>query len=260
MNCLMAATQSAPLRPMTNRLLHVSSLVLGFLLAAGCQSKGPVPGEGTPSGGAAPTVGMAETTGAHPGAANPHAGMGDPNAMAGDPHAGLGIPPVGQGPKLSDEGILDVGAIALKVPDAWKLQPPSSSMRKAQMIAEGAKGPAELVVFYFGPQGAGAAKANVDRWVGQFTTADGAPVTNAELKDLEINGHAVTRVEVAGRYASNMAMQGQAEAPVDDQRLIAAIISTPGGPYYLKFLGPNATVTEHRGAFDAMLGSIVLSP
>jgi hypothetical protein len=249
---------------MTHRLLHasslISSLILGLLLVTACQSKGPVPGEGTPSGGAAPKVGTAETTGAHPGAANPHAGMNDPNAMGGDPHAGLGIPPVGQGTKLSDDGMLDVGAIALKVPGAWKVQPPSSSMRRAQMVAEGAKGPAELVVFYFGQQGAGAPKDNIDRWVGQFTTADGAPVTNAELKSLQINGHEVTRVEVAGRYASNMAMQGQTASPVDDQRMIAAIISTPGGPYYLKVLGPNATVTEQRGAFDEMLGSIVPAP
>jgi hypothetical protein len=260
MGYLMVTAQSAPLRPMTKRLLQVSCLILGFLLVAGCQSKGPVPGEGSPSGGAAPTVGTAETTGAHPGAANPHAGMGNPNAAGGDPHAGLGIPAVGQAIQLDDSGMLDIGAVALKVPEAWKVELPSSSMRKAQMAAEGSKGPAELVVFYFGEQGAGSPQDNIDRWVGQFTTADGTRVTAVDLKDLEVNGHKVSRVEVAGRYASNMAMQGQEQAPVDDQRLIAAIISTPSGPYYVKFLGPEATVTEHRAAFDEMLSSIVPAP
>ncbi len=156
--------------------------------------------------------------------------------------------------------MLDIGAIALKVPDAWKVQMPSSSMRKAQLVAEGSKGPAELVVFYFGERGAGSPQDNIDRWVGQFTTADGAPVTNADLKELEINGQKVSRVEVTGRFASNMAMQGQAQAPVDDQRLIAAIVSTASGPYYLKLLGPNATVMEQRTAFDGMLNSIVPAP
>ena len=185
--------------------------------------------------------------------------MGDTHA-AGDPHAGLGIPPAGAGPKLTDTGLLDIGAIALKPPEGWKVEPPSSSMRKAQMRAEGEAGPAELVVFYFGPQGAGSSQDNIERWVSQFTTADGKPVTDVDLKDVEINEHRVTRVEVAGRYANNMAMQGQQQAPVADQRLIAAIVSTVSGPYYMKFLGPNATVTAEREAFDRMLNSIVPAP
>jgi hypothetical protein len=156
--------------------------------------------------------------------------------------------------------MLDIGAVAVKVPEAWRVEPPKSSMRKAQMVAEGAKGPAELVVFYFGEQGAGSAQDNIERWVGQFTTADGKPVTDVDLKNLEVNGHKVSRVEVVGRYANNMTTQGQEEAPRDDQRLIAAIISTVSGPYYVKFLGPNATVTEHRAAFDEMLNSIVPAP
>ena len=241
---------------MTNRLLHVSCLLVGIALVCGCKSKGPVPGEGSPTGGPAPQVGAAETTGAHPGAANPH-------GNSGDPHAGLGLPPAGstgQDPVLTDTGMLDIGAIAVKVPGAWRVEPPKSSMRKAQMVAEGDKGPAELVVFYFGEQGAGSAQENIERWVGQFTNADGTPVTDVDLKNLEINGHKVSRIEVAGRYANNMAMQGQEQPPRDDQRLIAAIVSTVSGPYYLKFLGPSATVIEQSAALDELLGSIVRAP
>ena len=53
---------------------------------------------------------------------------------------------------------------------------------------------------------------------------------------------------------------GAAQAGLSDQRLIAAIVYSNEGPYYFKFLGPNATVTEFRGAFDALLDSIVASP
>ena len=156
--------------------------------------------------------------------------------------------------------MLDIGAIAVKPPDGWKVVPPRSKMRKAEMVADGPAGPAELVVFYFGAQGAGTAQDNVQRWVSQFTTPDGKPVTDVDLKNLEINGHKVSRVEVAGSYINTMAMQGQEQAPAADQRLIAAIVSTVSGPYYLKFLGPNATVTQERAAFDAMLNSIVPAP
>lgn len=243
-------TQSAPLPEMTIRF---SCLALGFLLAAGCQNKGPVPGEASP--GEAPKVGTTETTGAHPGAANPH-------ASAGDPHAGLGIPPAGtaspgSAPKLTDAGLLELGAIAVRPPDTWTVQVPGSSMRKAQMQAPGDAGPAELVVFYFGPQGAGTPQDNIDRWVAQFKTEDGAQVENIELTNAVINDHEVTRVEVAGQFSNSMPMQGAAQAPVSDQRLIAAIVSTASGPYYVKFLGPNATVMANREAFDGMLGSIV---
>jgi hypothetical protein len=243
---------------MTNRLLSVSFLLVGFVLALGCQSKGPVPGEGSPSEGAPPKVGTTETTGAHPGGANPHAGV--PGAPGSDPHAGLGIAPVGKGPNLTDTGLLDIGAIAVKVPESWLVEPPKSSMRKAQMRAKGSAGDAELIVFYFGQQGAGSAQDNIERWVSQFTTAEGKPVTDVDLKNVQVNEHKISRVEVAGRFANNMPVQGQEVAPVEDQRLIAAIVSTVSGPYYMKFLGPNATVTENRAAFDAMLQSIVPAP
>jgi len=239
---------------MTNRLLHVSCLVLVLALLAGCKSKGPVPGEGSPSGGVAPQVGAAETTGAHPGAANPHAG--------GDPHAGMAMNTHGAGsvaPEVDSKGMLDVGSVAFKVPDAWQVQPPKSSMRRAQLAANGKEGPAELIVFYFGPQGAGSAQDNIDRWVGQFKNADGSPVTEPSITKGEANGLQFTRVEAAGQYSNTMAQPGQAAPAVSNQRLIAAIVESKGGPYYFKFVGPEATVTEQRQAIDALLASIVAS-
>lgn len=240
---------------MMKRFSNALVLLSGLLLAAGCQSKGPVPGGETPSKGPAPQVGTTETTGAHPGAANPHAGMGDP-------HAGMGIDTPAPSPdvELDASRMLDIGAIAFKVPDAWQAQTPRSSMRRAQLVAQGDKGPAELIVFFFGPQGAGSAQDNIDRWVGQFTTPEGAPVTNPKIQSLEVSGQDVTRIEVAGRYASGMGGPGQAQAPSAGQRLIAAIVQTAGGPYYFKFLGPDATVTEQQAAFDALLASIVAAP
>jgi hypothetical protein len=57
-----------------------------------------------------------------------------------------------------------------------------------------------------------------------------------------------------------MAPPGQAQEAVPGQRLLAAIVSSEGGPYYFKFLGPDATVQEHRAAFDGLIASIVPSP
>lgn len=232
-------------------LLQTLVLMLGLLVAAGCKDKGPVP-EADPSKTPAPQVGMAETTGAHPGAANPHAGTGDP-------HAGLdmGAPGSAVAGQPNEEGMIDVGTIAFKLPDAWSVQRPQSSMRRAQLAAEGPGGPAELVVYFFGARGAGTAEENIERWVGQFTTKDGKPVTERTLESLKVAGHDITRLEVAGTYSSGMAGPNQPETPVGDQRMIAAIVYTAGGPYYFKFLGPDETVAKHADTFDGLLSSIV---
>ncbi len=42
--------------------------------------------------------------------------------------------------------MIDVGAIAFALPDPWQAEAPSSAMRRAQLVAPGSAGPAELVV------------------------------------------------------------------------------------------------------------------
>lgn len=231
---------------------------VGFLFGiAGCESKGPIPETQATPNGPAPEVGSTETTGSHPGAANPHAG-------SADPHAGMdigGARPAPNRPVVDpDTGMLDIGAVAFRVPSGWTVQTPKSSMRRAQLSADGSEGPAELVVFYFGAQGAGGTQDNIDRWIGQFSNESGGPVTNAEQTTGKAGAYDVTRVSVSGRYAGGMGGPSQAAAPKPGHRLLGAIVSTPSGPYYFKLLGPEATVREQGTPFDDLLASIVASP
>ena len=243
------------------RSFQVYVMSFALLLMAGCQNKGPTPKEGAPSNGPA-RVGTTETGGAHPGSAqDPHAGV----APTEDPHAGMGSTqnPQGAGAvsgQPDESGMIDVGAIAFKMPGKWQVQQPKSSMRRAQLGAPGSAGPAELIVFFFGPQGAGTADANVERWIGQFSNADGSPVSDAKKSSSEASGFDVTKVEVAGQYAGGMNAAGQQQGALADQRLIAAIVNTEGGPYYFKFLGPSSTVMEHGAVFDELIASITSSP
>jgi len=245
--------------PMMTRSLHVFLVSMALLLVAGCKSKGPTPKEGA---GATPQVGTTESGGAHPGRTqDPHAGM----APTQDPHAGMAPPSSppggGQGHGQPDaSGMIDVGAVSFKVPAKWAAQPPKSSMRRAQLSAPGSAGPAELIVFFFGPQGAGSAQENLDRWIGQFSNPDGSPVSDAKKTSSKVAGGDVTKLEVAGQFAGGMAAAGQPQAAQANQRLLAAIVNTQGGPYYFKFLGPSATVTENSAAFDEVIASIVASP
>jgi hypothetical protein len=227
---------------------HVSLALLVMLTLAvgvGCKSKGPVPGGESPTN-EAPKVVSTETTGAHPGAANPHG--------SDDPHAGLGInAPSATAPKVDEAGMLDVGAIKFAVPTDWTTQTPKSSMRRAQLEAQGAGGAAELIVYYFGPQGAGSTEDNVKRWIGQF----GDPsATDAEVATLKVAGETVTMVDVSGQYTNTMTQAGQGSPSKADQRLLGAIVPTGDGPYYFKFLGPSATVGAQAKAFGGLIESI----
>ena len=235
-----------------NRSFHVFAMTLALLLMAGCQNKGPTPKEGDPSATTAP-VRATDTGSAHPatGAQDPHAGMAPPQ----NPHA----PGSGAG-RPDASGMIDLGAISFKVPAKWEAQTPKSSMRRAQVAASGSAGPAELIVFFFGPQGAGSTKDNIDRWVGQFSNPDGSPVSNAKQSSSKVSTFDVTKVDVTGQFGGGMAAAGQPQAPKAGQRLIAAIVESQDGPYYFKFLGPEATVAEQRAAFDDVIASIIASP
>ena len=250
---------------MVIRMLPISTIGLALLLAMGCKSKGPVPTEEGASNQPA-KVGSTEMGGAHPatGMQNPHEGMQNPHEGMQDPHAGM-MPtenPHGAGTfgEPDASGMIDVGAISFKLPDGWQAQTPKSSMRRAELSAPGPAGPAELIVYFFGEQGAGSAKANINRWVGQFSNPDGSPVSNPKQSSSKVSGFEVSKLEVAGQYAGGMGPTGQPLPPQSDQRLIAAIVETPGGPYYFKFLGPSQTVTQNTGAFDQLIGSIIASP
>ncbi len=238
---------------------HVFAMSLALIVAAGCQNKGPAPREGS---SAAPQVGTTETSGAHPGAAqDPHAGMPQP----GDPHAGMDPRQIPGGTGATSgqpdaSGMIDVGTVAFRVPAKWSAQAPKSAMRRAQLTAPGSAGAAELIVYFFGPQGAGTSQENLDRWIGQFSNSDGSAVSDAKQTSSKVSGMDITRLEVAGRYAGGMSPTGQQQPGQANQRLIAAIVNSQGGPYYFKFLGPSATVTENAAAFDGLISSIVASP
>lgn len=115
-------------------------------------------------------------------------------------------------------------------------------------------GTAGLVIYFFGDHGAGSAQANIERCVGQFENPDGTPVTSAKPVVRKLGGFTVTQVEVAGTCVGGMG--SGAPGGKSAQRMIASIVETDKGPYYFKFLGDDALVTESKPALDALLGSV----
>jgi hypothetical protein len=196
-------------------------------------------------------------------AANPHAGATAPP----NPHAGMpadtthGSIPEKTAPKSLEkqpDGSLAMGPFSLTAPADWTLKPVTSNMRAADFMLPGKPGAeAELIVYYFGTQGAGTVDDNLDRWLGQFQQPDGKKARDAaKIEKTKFGGQDATYVSVTGRFVA-AAMPGATEnVDKPDQALLAAIVSSPSGPYYFKLVGAKTTVDAQAGAFRKMLESI----
>ncbi|MDB4975559.1 MAG: hypothetical protein JWN48_3900 [Myxococcaceae bacterium] len=213
------------------------------LVLAACEKQTPAPEKPQ-------TAALQPVTSPAPGS-DPHAL--NPHAPSADPHAGLVQPtaPVPTEPAKA-------GGLTWSAPDAFIRRAPKSSMRVAEYGLKGTP-QAELGVFYFGADQGGTVEANMTRWVGQFTQADGS-ATKPKRSEREIQGVKVSLVEASGMFGGGMAMPA---APIPtakpDAKLLGAIAKGPEGSVFFKLTGPKAALEEARGAFNALIDSIAVS-
>lgn len=152
------------------------------------------------------------------------------------------------------------GGITFDVPSTWKKSRPSSSMRRAQLAipaAAGDKEDGEAVLFAF-PGGAGGVEANIERWAGQFRDSSGAPPKAVTKKEKGQNTE-VTRVEVSGRYVAPLMPGSRETVDKPNFKLVGAIVVTPEISFFLKAVGPEATMKAASKDFDALIASMKLA-
>lgn len=146
---------------------------------------------------------------------------------------------------------VDAAGLRFDLPAGWQSTAPQSSMRVAQVTIPGSQGAAELAVFHFGAGQGGGVDANLQRWQSQMELGPGS---EAKREYFESNGLAITWIELAGTLkAARMGM-----GPINDQPnslLYGAVIEGPGGPWFLKATGPEATLRPRREEFIALLKS-----
>ena len=150
--------------------------------------------------------------------------------------------------------------LTFQAPADWTPETPTSTMRRAQYRLPRAAGDpedGEMVVFYFPGQG-GSVQSNIDRWVGMFAKADGSSAAgDAKTDKKTVNGLNVTTVDVEGVYTNrSMGPMAGASGPKPDYRMLAAIVETPGGPWFFKLTGPKQTVGKWKGSFDDFVKTI----
>lgn len=132
-------------------------------------------------------------------------------------------------------------------PANWESVPPASSMRKAQLRVRAEKGDgADVVFFHFGPGDGGGTKANIDRWLAQFTDAKDPKVANEA-----VGTHKVIYVSTRGSYSGGM--PGQDGARFKDYALLGAIIESDTGNVFIKMTGPEKVVKSAEADFRKMV-------
>jgi len=147
--------------------------------------------------------------------------------------------------------------LTYQVPAGWRTEQPRSSMRLAQFALPKAAGDSEdaiAVIYFFGEGQGGAVDANLERWAGQMAQAGGRPgtVKDGKKSTFTANGHAVTVIDIAGTYTDPMS----GASGRTGYRLKAAVVETPGGAYFVKLTGPDATVARWDASFTGFLKSM----
>jgi hypothetical protein len=164
---------------------------------------------------------------------------------------------------LSFAGGQAPGQLTFKAPDGWKPRPPASAMRVAEFILPKADGDAEdgdVVIFYFGGQG-GDVEANVTRWLGQMQQPGGRASKDVATRSARtVNGLQITVIEVAGTYVAEVRPGATEHFNKPGFRMLAVLVPTPRGPYFIKMLGPDKTVKSWTQSFDAFLGTLKFEP
>jgi len=140
-------------------------------------------------------------------------------------------------------------ALHYELPAGWEARPPSSAMRLAEVRVPGPAGPAELLVFYFGPGQGGGVEDNISRWLGQLELVPGS---RPERGAFEAGGFRVTWIDARGTLLPSNMGSGPA-SPTPGQRLLGAVVEGSGGPWFFKLTGPDGTVAAAREPLLAML-------
>jgi hypothetical protein len=235
--------------------MYRGALLIALLFATSCKKDRPA-GDLPPAMDRQPDKPAAMEPATPP--ANPHADMDPGGGGGGDPQMITAEPTTPKSLDKLPDGRLALGPFSLAAPADWTVKPITSNMRAAafQLPAkDGAE--AELVVFYFGTNGAGSVDDNLDRWLGQFEQPDGKKSRDvAKIEHTNFGGQDATYVSVSGRFVTQGMPGGGGPVDKPNQSLLAAIVESPSGPYYFKLTGAKSTIDANAAAFRAMLVSL----
>jgi hypothetical protein len=174
----------------------------------------------------------------------------------------LGLALVASSGRAEKKGsTVEIDGLKSKVPDTWKQQETTSNMRAFQFMIPKEKDDkydAELVIFFFGKNGGGGVKANIDRWKGLIAPTEGKTVDDvAKVEEMKVGDVKATLLDASGTYTvkTRPADPSDKGEKRDNYRLIGVVFESPNGPYFIRLAGPAKTVEANKKGFDGWLKS-----
>jgi len=173
-----------------------------------------------------------------------------------------GVVVVVSGPVLRGGGakgtVVEIDGLKSLTPANWVAEKPDNKLRVAQLripkVGDDTQD-AELVIFHFEGQGGGV-EANVKRWKDMFFPPRGKTIDDvSSVQQLKVGDVPVTTLDVQGTYKYKKAPfvpDSKAELR-PGYRMLAVHFGSKNGPYFIRLVGPAATVTQNQKGFDAWL-------
>jgi hypothetical protein len=162
---------------------------------------------------------------------------------------------------LAFSAITAPAGLKYSAPSGWVSKTPSSTMRLAEWTLPRAASDTEdglVTVYFFGANMGGNAQANIDRWIGQFAQPDGSSSKDKSKTSVGLTtaGLRISSVDVTGTYVAEVTPGSAEHFNKPGWRQIAALIETPGGPHFVKVIGPAATLAKWESSVAAFVKSI----
>jgi hypothetical protein len=161
-------------------------------------------------------------------------------------------------PGSSPQATSQTTNLAWTAPEGWVEEPPASGMRLSQYRLAKAEGDAEDAVCYVShfPGTGGSVEQNLARWYQQFIQPDGKPTESvAKVNKAESNGLQQTTVDVSGTFSQSTTPMGPQGEDKPNFRMLAGVIETPAGPWFVKLIGPEKTVERWKDSFYEFMKS-----
>lgn len=141
--------------------------------------------------------------------------------------------------------------LSFEAPKDWEALPKSSMMKVAEYRLPKAEADADdgtVALYNFGTRLGGTAEANVQRWLGQFDPKEGEPAIE---RPKDGDAPKITWVDVAGTYVAETRPGSGVRLNKPGWRMIAAVVETADAMYFVKAIGPKATIAKNADAIRA---------
>lgn len=105
----------------------------------------------------------------------------------------------------------------------------------------------------------GGVKANIDRWVGQFRTAEGKPLDKEKQKigEKKLSELTVHTVDLVGTFLDKPRGPFGPSVERPNYRMLAAIVPTKKhGMWFIKYYGPRESVDSQAESFAKMIDAV----